>query len=128
MERTLVYITSLERDPSGDEDYREMDGMERSTPVPREIANAVSSVDASKSGWHLPVLDIDLPVRVVESHTPGHHHLYIDKPVRWDKYEALLVALADAGIIESGYAQASIHRQASFVRAPWALHTKGAKQ
>lgn len=71
-------------------------------------------------GLHYPVLDIDHPCHVRPSETPGHFHLYIDKGVEWEKYEALLVALADAGIIERGYANASIERKGTFVAVrPW---------
>lgn len=69
---------------------------------------------------HFPVLDIDFPCRLVESETPGHHHLFIDKAVTWDAYVGVLAALAAAGIIEPGYANASIARGATFVALkPW---------
>jgi hypothetical protein len=68
---------------------------------------------------HKPVIDIDLPVKVVESSTPGHHHLYIDKAMSWEKYRHLLEALAVAGLVEPGYVNASIDRGYSAVRLPW---------
>ena len=51
--------------------------------------------------WHRPVIDIDLPVTVVES-SPGKHHLMINKVVGWPEYLRLLFALRDAGIVEPG--------------------------
>lgn len=69
--------------------------------------------------FHRPVLDIDFPAKLVPSSTPGKFHLYLDKPMTWPVYEKLLTALADAGIIEPGYANASIDRMATFVRLPW---------
>lgn len=71
------------------------------------------------SNWHSPVVDIDFPVRVVPSSTPGHHHLYLDGiMMKWEKYESLLKALADAGIIEGGYCKNSLRRQMTMVRLP----------
>lgn len=69
--------------------------------------------------YHRPVLDIDIPARLLPSSTPGHHHLYLDIDVPWDKYEALLKALADARVIEEGYVLAALERKATFVRLPW---------
>lgn len=68
---------------------------------------------------HTVVLDIDIPAALVPSTTPGHSHLYIDARMTWDTYSALLDALADAGVIERGYAGASKARKFSAVRLPW---------
>ena len=80
-------------------------------------ANIVSSEVETPGGFHSPVLDIDFPARLVPSSTQGHFHLYFDGLViPWSKYEPLLLALADAGVIERGYANAAIDRKASLVR------------
>lgn len=71
------------------------------------------------TGLHKPVLDIDFPAQLIPSTTPGHFHLYLDKEITWEKYRALLRALADAGVIEQGYCDASIARGYSAVRLPW---------
>lgn len=68
---------------------------------------------------HKPILDIDFPIQCVPSTTPGHFHLYMDKELSWEKYRTLLKALAEAGIIEQGYAGASIARGYTAVRPPW---------
>lgn len=81
-------------------------------------ADLVSS-DVDGGGYHLPVLDLDVPAQLVPSATPGHSHLYIDVRMPWDKYEALLLALAEAGIVERGFADASLRRGFSSVRVPW---------
>lgn len=73
----------------------------------------------SLNPMHKPVLDIDLPVKVVESSTPGHHHLYIDKEMTWEDYELLLKVLTLVGIIEPGYYEASVKRKHTSVRLPW---------
>lgn len=68
---------------------------------------------------HRPMLDIDFPAALVPSSTPGHFHLYLDKPMPAKKYFDLLVALAEAGIIEEGFANASIERGYTSLRLPW---------
>jgi hypothetical protein len=70
------------------------------------------------SGKHAPVIDIDLPCELVPSSTPGHFHLYIEKAITWPRYEALLKALVDAGIVEEGYYKASVVHMQTFVRKP----------
>lgn len=67
---------------------------------------------------HRPVLDLDLPATLVASSTPGHHHLTIDLSMTWDRYVGLLQALAEFGIIQEGFLQASLARGGSFVRLP----------
>lgn len=68
---------------------------------------------------HKPVIDIDIPVRLIPSTTPGHSHLYIDHPISWDIYENLLIALTQAGVVEEGYLRAAMQRGETFVRLPW---------
>lgn len=88
-------------------------------PVPVESitdANLVSS--RLSDGRHAPALDIDLPCELVASSTPGHFHLYIDKPMSWEEYRILLHALAAVGIIEQGYYEASVQQGQTFLRPP----------
>lgn len=68
--------------------------------------------------WHLPVLDIDIPHKLVPSSTEGHSHLYLDVPVKWDDYVKLLRLLAQIGVLEYGYVDASINKGATMVRKP----------
>lgn len=70
------------------------------------------------SELHAPVIDIDVPHRLVPSTTPGHSHLYIDVPMEWEQFDAILEALADAGVVEEGYYRASMARGFSTVRLP----------
>lgn len=84
-------------------------------------ANVVSS--EAEDGLHYPVIDIDFPAYVVPSSTPGHVHLYIEKGLPWAVYSKLLIALADAHIIQEGYLNACLQRHMTFVRLPWV--TKG---
>lgn len=84
-------------------------------------ATSVSSKIAFSGtpGDHKPVLDLDMPVKVVPSSTPGHNHLYIDKEMPWEDYELLLRALAAVGLIEPGYLKASLELKHTSVRLPW---------
>lgn len=85
-----------------------------------EPPDLVASSSYDDENIHYPVLDIDHPCYVIPSQTPGHFHLYIDKAVLWEQYERLLRSLSDAGIIEEGYARASIARKASYAALrPW---------
>lgn len=70
-------------------------------------------------GYHKPVLDIDFPAALIPSSTEGHFHLYLDKELTWDNYVELLKVLAKCGIIEQGYANASIDRTHTSARLPW---------
>lgn len=72
-----------------------------------------------QDGWHTVMLDIDQPVRLVPSTTPGHWHLYIDVAMPWWRYRYLLKALKIAGIIEDGYYRASVKRGFTSLRLPW---------
>jgi len=86
-------------------------------PTTKENANLISSECAD--GLHRPVLDFDFPVRYVASTTPGHGHLYIDRPMTWERYEKLLQTMEECGLLEPGYVTASIERKATFVRPEW---------
>lgn len=68
---------------------------------------------------HKPVIDIDLPIKVLPSTTEGHFHLFIDKEMTWDHYRDFLCALASVGIVEQKYVNATIDRGFSAVRLPW---------
>lgn len=104
-----------------DNDY---DGSHDTT---EDIAEAhVITSNHLETGKHRPILDIDFPARLIPSSTPGHFHLYLDKEMEWDAYERLLRALGRAGIIEPGYASASIERQYTSVRLPWIRKRKPA--
>lgn len=92
------------------------------TPALEQDANLISSL--CEDGSHMPVIDIDrIPIFIIPSSTPGNSHLYIDKPLTWEAYEALLDGFATAGIIEQGYLKASVSRRATFVRKPGVVKT-----
>ena len=90
---------------------------EERTPCPPANADVVTSM--LPDGRHAPVLDLDVPHRLVASTTEGHSHLYLDVPMSWRNYKKLLKALAKAGVIEHNYMAMSINRGHSAVRMPW---------
>ena len=79
----------------------------------------VSKVVSDRGNMHMPVLDLDYGANLLESGTPGHHHLYLDKELEWEDYILVLSTLAAVGLIEDGFAQASIRRGYTAVRVPW---------
>lgn len=88
-----------------------------------EEAQVITSLVAGGGGQHKLVLDVDLPAQLIPSTTEGHFHLYVDTVIEHDKWEALLIALAEAGVIEPGYMRASIARGFTAVRLPWVKKT-----
>jgi hypothetical protein len=69
--------------------------------------------------FHRPILDLDMDAHLVPSTSAAHHHLYLDKVMTWSNYVKLLDVLAEVGIIEPGYRDASIAREFTAVRLPW---------
>lgn len=80
--------------------------------------NCIGSALADGSGMHAPALDIDWPCQLIESSTPGHFHLYIDKPLTWAHYVKLLTVMAEVGLLEEGYVGASLRDGATILRRP----------
>lgn len=68
---------------------------------------------------HKLIIDIDHEAVLIPSSTPGHYHLYVDLLIMQETYFKLLDALAEALIIEPGYAEVSKKRGHSDVRLPW---------
>ena len=83
--------------------------LEDSTLVGSRLTDSVGNM-------HMPVFDIDFEVELVPSKTPGHYHLYLQRAMTWERYVVLLQALAQAGVIEQNYYNASLTRGQTFVR------------
>ena len=94
--------------------------LNETVPVDRlDEAEVITSKSKVFDNIHRPILDIDFPVDVIPSSTVGHYHLYIDKKLTWEQYKKLLFVLAEVGIIEEVYLNASIDREFTSVRLPW---------
>ena len=65
---------------------------------------------------HMPIIDLDFDHSYVVSSTPGHGHLYLNEPISWWRWTALLVGLRLAGAIETGFMVWSLRRGGNFVR------------
>jgi hypothetical protein len=74
-------------------------------------------------GNHHLLLDIDVPAALIESSTPGKHHLYVELNsgfgAHWEAYRKFLEAAAEIGLIEPGYCAVSIKRGHTDLRLPW---------
>lgn len=81
--------------------------------------------DEYSTGWdmdvHQIVVDIDHMAYLVESTTPGHHHLYIElpTPLSSEAYFEWLDACVKIGLVEPGYVSAFKARGFTCVRLPW---------
>lgn len=84
-----------------------------------EDATIITSAIEGREMRHKILLDLDIPAKLIDSSTPGHHHLYIDHEMAWEDYLELLVALAKAGLVETGYVGASRERGFTALRLPW---------
>ena len=78
-------------------------------PTERHVAEVKAPVESNvissmlPNGNHAPVLDIDIPHRLVPSSTTGHSHLFLDIELTPAEYGVLLQALVRAGVVEKGY-------------------------
>lgn len=106
-------LEPLEQNSEGDETgFFEID------KLPADHGNATAVTSELPDGMHLPVIDIDLVCMLVPSSQPGHFHLYINKPMEWEKYVAMLEAMEAAGVIGPGYLRYTKKRGYSTVRYP----------
>jgi hypothetical protein len=85
-------------------------------PKEESEANLVSSL--LENGNHAPAIDLDLPCRLLESSTPGNHHLYIEKELSWDKYKILLEAFYRVGLIQNGFYFNALANEQTLLRKP----------
>lgn len=97
-------------------------------------ANLVGSV--CKDMMHRVAVDIDFDIAdriceildmfeladhlfmLVPSTTPGHWHLYVDKPMSWEAYEEVLAKMVKLRIISAEYFGMSIQRGMTRLRMP----------
>lgn len=106
-----------------DEDSSVTYSQEQRQPASILDANVATSLREDGSPidpqQHALLLDLDVPAYLVPSSTPGHSHLYVDVKIDEDVYFRLLDCLADAGVIQRGYANSSKHRGGTALRLPW---------
>lgn len=118
--QVLMHITGL-NEGYGSEGYNE-----RRVTSDINDANVITSLVESELGetMHKPIIDVDLPVKIVPSTTEGHGHLYMDLAMPWEDYVKLLDVLVEIGAVEYGYVSASKERGFTAVRVPWVKKDK----
>lgn len=103
-----------------DEDSSVTFSQEEREPAPSIAeANVSTSIREDADDSHALLLDLDVPAWLIPSSTEGHSHLYVDVKIPSRHYWPLLDALADAGVIQRGYANSSKHRGGTALRLPW---------
>lgn len=92
----------------------------RGALVPDADGPLVSSVVGSLEGRHVhaPVIDIDFHARLEPSSTPGHFHLYLDRPVTWRAYKRILRSMVKAGLVDKEWYRLAKFRRMTVVRGP----------
>jgi len=112
--------------PMGQDGRREVSDLRGAEAVGSCVQAAIPEHD-DKWGYHHPaeealhvvMLDIDHNAILIPSSTPGHHHLIVGIHMPWTDYRDLLETAAEVGLIQRGYADASLARGESFLRLPW---------
>lgn len=88
-----------------------------------EVGRGISSLNISnqavsmKNPWAFPLV-YDIDTLLAPSSTPGHNHLYVERPLGWEEYQSLLERFVEAAIVEPGYLGASVARQGTNLRRP----------
>ena len=114
---TIGRLTHLHPDMDANGEAYERDHLVKPQVVPVGAgANVVSSL--LTNGRHAPAIDMDLPVLVVPSTTPGHSHVYIDHELSWDNYLRLLAVLVDVGLVQQGFYNSALRRGTTLLRLP----------
>lgn len=113
LKRTRWFLRNLDQNGG----YSGVYGENKLTPVPEPDINKANLVGSLlTNGNHGPCIDLDYPCRLFPSRTPGHFHLYLEKEVTWERYEPILKAMADAGLIEQGFYKSAALRQQTYLR------------
>jgi hypothetical protein len=68
--------------------------------------------------FHYPLFDLDYGAVLHDSRTPGHYHLYLDRPIKWRAFKRVLRAMRKAGLIEDGFYKMTKKRGQAFLRVP----------
>lgn len=102
-----------------DEDSSVTYSQEMREPASIIDANISTSIREDSDDHHALLLDLDVPAWLIPSSTPGHSHLYVDVRIPSQRFYDLLDALADAGVIQRGYADSSKRRGGTALRLPW---------
>lgn len=89
----------------------------KSVPLKR-IAKDTVVAEIDTQNLHQPVIDLDIPSKLIPSFQDGHSHLYLDMEMTWPDYLKLLKVMAEVGIIEKEYYEVSKKKGYTAVRSP----------
>ncbi|MDF3280863.1 hypothetical protein [Gordonia sp. N1V] len=113
---------SFERGDKEDSGYFAIDDFDQTDSVDAKLVTSrIVDEEGKPTGSHKLVIDLDHDAILLPSSQPGHHHLIVDVTMSDAKLYLLLETLAVAGVIERGYADASIEQKGTSARTPWAL-------
>lgn len=99
----------------GDYEVLDDEHFEDDLPGPL-VGNLILSKDRDTK-QHLPIIDLDYSHRYIPSSTPGHGHLYLNRPIsRWRWY-ALMIGLRIGRVIEPGNFWWSLRRGENCTRS-----------
>ena len=121
--RTLWFVQNIDESASAEVIDTSVQCVKCVTAEEKEAANVYGSrvepiFPGEAEEWHAPALDIDFPARLLPSSTAGHFHLYLDTIMYWEDYAKLLRVMAEVGILEQGYVDASLERKMTCLRRP----------
>lgn len=68
---------------------------------------------------HFPVLDLDFACTLIESTTPGHYHLFLDRGLTHAQYDKLLSTLVELGLYDKGCYSRFQKNGLTVLRLPW---------
>lgn len=108
-----------EEEMEGDYDSSRNDKLAEVPEAAHVVGSSLAKRDPDEEQHHRLLLDLDHPALLLDSSTPGHHHLYVDVEIEQEAWEKLIRALSEAGVIEEGYAEASLERGHTDLRLPW---------
>jgi hypothetical protein len=83
------------------------------------LGSRLSGPDGCGDDYHVIALDLDFPAVLLPSTTADHHHLIVDHQLSHEQWEKFITVCAEVGLIEQGYADASLARGRTFLRMPW---------
>jgi len=89
-----------------------------SKPDSPSRSTVISSKSRVYDHLHRPMIDLDLDAALVPSSTPGHNHLYINRPIDEKQYERLLFVMRDCGLVQPGVYNSFKLNQETSLRIP----------
>lgn len=117
--RTLTHLARENFKVTSEEFHEDRPDLKPKVVESLEEANLVDSRIPDCPGMHRPIIDLDgLNAVLVPSTTPGNGHLYLDKPVEFEKFLKVLEAMAEAGLVQWGFYRLTKLRGAAYARKP----------